>query len=53
TATQQEPDPELSTDKSTQPTSSIQPQSTEGSSTPKEKEVDKSKESVTVRIAGP
>ncbi|XP_041433786.1 protein kinase C-binding protein 1 isoform X5 [Xenopus laevis] len=48
TATQQEPDPELSTDKSTQPTSSIQPQSTEGSSTPKEKEVDKSKESVTI-----
>ncbi|XP_012827108.2 protein kinase C-binding protein 1 isoform X3 [Xenopus tropicalis] len=53
TATQQEPDPELSTDKSGQPTSSIQPQSTETSSTPKEKEGDKSKESVTIATGVP
>ncbi|KAG8447063.1 hypothetical protein GDO86_014493 [Hymenochirus boettgeri] len=55
TATQQEPDPDLATDKSVQPTPGAQPQPTEASSTPKDKEgiSEKSKESVTVRIAGP
>uniref|UniRef100_A0A7M4EZ09 Zinc finger MYND-type containing 8 n=1 Tax=Crocodylus porosus TaxID=8502 RepID=A0A7M4EZ09_CROPO len=52
TATQQETDPEISTEtlnKSTQPSSSAQPTPTETASTPKEKEsaADKSKESVT------
>ncbi|CAI5778224.1 kinase C-binding 1 isoform X5 [Podarcis lilfordi] len=52
TATQQETDPEISTEtlnKSSQPTSSAQPAPTETASTPKEKEaaVEKSKESVT------
>ncbi|XP_019365420.1 PREDICTED: protein kinase C-binding protein 1 isoform X11 [Gavialis gangeticus] len=53
TATQQETDPEISTEtlnKSTQPSSSAQPTPTETASTPKEKEsaADKSKESVTI-----
>ncbi|CAI5778227.1 kinase C-binding 1 isoform X2 [Podarcis lilfordi] len=53
TATQQETDPEISTEtlnKSSQPTSSAQPAPTETASTPKEKEaaVEKSKESVTI-----
>ncbi|XP_063814992.1 MYND-type zinc finger-containing chromatin reader ZMYND8 isoform X11 [Pseudophryne corroboree] len=54
TATQQEADPELGTDKTTQPTAGIQPQPIETATTPKEKESasEKSKESVTVRIAG-
>ncbi|XP_034977207.1 MYND-type zinc finger-containing chromatin reader ZMYND8 isoform X1 [Zootoca vivipara] len=52
TATQQETDTEISTEtlnKSSQPTSSVQPAPTETASTPKEKEaaVEKSKESVT------
>ncbi|KAG8447062.1 hypothetical protein GDO86_014493 [Hymenochirus boettgeri] len=49
TATQQEPDPDLATDKSVQPTPGAQPQPTEASSTPKDKEgiSEKSKESVT------
>ncbi|XP_065501437.1 MYND-type zinc finger-containing chromatin reader ZMYND8 isoform X6 [Caloenas nicobarica] len=52
TATQQETDTEISTEtlnKSSQPTSSVQPTPTETASTPKEKEgsADKSKESVT------
>uniref|UniRef100_A0A8B9EMV2 Zinc finger MYND-type containing 8 n=1 Tax=Anser cygnoides TaxID=8845 RepID=A0A8B9EMV2_ANSCY len=53
TATQQETDTEISTEtlnKSSQPSSSVQPTPTETASTPKEKEVsaDKSKESVTI-----
>uniref|UniRef100_A0A8C5MYP4 Zinc finger MYND-type containing 8 n=1 Tax=Leptobrachium leishanense TaxID=445787 RepID=A0A8C5MYP4_9ANUR len=50
TATQQEADPELSADKSAQPTSGVQQQPAETSATPKEKEstVEKSKESVTI-----
>uniref|UniRef100_A0A7M4F1D7 Zinc finger MYND-type containing 8 n=1 Tax=Crocodylus porosus TaxID=8502 RepID=A0A7M4F1D7_CROPO len=56
TATQQETDPEISTEtlnKSTQPSSSAQPTPTETASTPKEKEsaADKSKESVTEKGA--
>ncbi|KAM6194466.1 MYND-type zinc finger-containing chromatin reader ZMYND8 isoform 4-T4 [Sarcoramphus papa] len=53
TATQQETDTEISTEtlnKSSQPSSSVQPTPTETASTPKEKEgsADKSKESVTI-----
>ncbi|XP_052644423.1 protein kinase C-binding protein 1 isoform X3 [Harpia harpyja] len=53
TATQQETDTEISTEtlnKSSQPSSSVQPTPTEAASTPKEKEgsADKSKESVTI-----
>ncbi|XP_063814987.1 MYND-type zinc finger-containing chromatin reader ZMYND8 isoform X7 [Pseudophryne corroboree] len=50
TATQQEADPELGTDKTTQPTAGIQPQPIETATTPKEKESasEKSKESVTI-----
>ncbi|OXB71856.1 UNVERIFIED_CONTAM: hypothetical protein H355_008878 [Colinus virginianus] len=53
TATQQETDTEISTEtlnKSSQPSSSVQPAPTETASTPKEKDIstDKSKESVTI-----
>ncbi|CAH2302947.1 kinase C-binding 1 isoform X1 [Pelobates cultripes] len=50
TATQQEAEPELSADKSAQPSAGAQPQPTEAATTPKEKEsaADKSKESVTI-----
>ncbi|XP_063814986.1 MYND-type zinc finger-containing chromatin reader ZMYND8 isoform X6 [Pseudophryne corroboree] len=53
TATQQEADPELGTDKTTQPTAGIQPQPIETATTPKEKESasEKSKESVTNAVA--
>ncbi|XP_075032540.1 MYND-type zinc finger-containing chromatin reader ZMYND8 isoform X3 [Mixophyes fleayi] len=49
-ATQQEADPEVGTDKTAQSTASIQPQPTETATTPKEKEssAEKSKESVTI-----
>ncbi|XP_053309278.1 protein kinase C-binding protein 1 isoform X7 [Spea bombifrons] len=54
TATQQEADPELAADKSTQPAAGAQQQPTEAAVAPKEKEstADKGKEGVTVRIAG-
>ncbi|XP_075701915.1 MYND-type zinc finger-containing chromatin reader ZMYND8 isoform X2 [Rhinoderma darwinii] len=54
TATQQEADPDLNTDKTAPATTSAPPAPAETTTTPKEKEgaADKSKESVTVRIAG-
>ncbi|XP_044152195.1 protein kinase C-binding protein 1-like isoform X3 [Bufo gargarizans] len=50
TATQQEADPDLSTDKTAQATTGTQPQPAETTTTPKEKDgtADKSKESVTI-----